>query len=111
MVRCAAAWAAARCVGQWVQQQVASIEGATELHQVTDSLQAVLNVLIFGATSDQNRQQQLQRGACEVSNQLQQALLQQAQALGWPALQQCFYDDQYEAWATSVLTGVSVPVD
>jgi hypothetical protein len=43
-----------------------------------------------------------------LEDELRQQLQLHAAALGgWPALQRAFYEDQFGAWASSVLTGVS----
>jgi hypothetical protein len=105
MQRDAAGWAAARFVGAWVQQQLTGLQDATDLQQVADRLHAVLNLFIYSTDDSSSQQLAEQAGACADSDQVQQALLQHAQAVGWPALQRCFFQDQYETWATTVLTG------
>jgi hypothetical protein len=105
MHRDASGWAAARCVGAWVQQQLTGLQDAKYLQQVADQLHAVLNLFIYNIDGSTTQQLTEQAGACRDSDQVQQALLQHAQAVGWPALQRCFFQDQYETWATTVLTG------
>jgi hypothetical protein len=105
MHRDASGWAAARCVGAWVQQQLTGLQDAIDLQQVADRLHAVLNMFIYSRDGFSMQQQAEQADACRDTDQVQQALLQHAQAVGWPALQRCFFQDQYETWATTVLTG------
>jgi hypothetical protein len=105
MHRDAAGWAAARCVGAWVQHQLTCLQGAKDLQQVAECLNAVLQLFINNSQDSAAIQPDQQAGTCKDGNQEQQQLRQHAQAVGWPVLQRCFFKDQYEAWATTVLTG------
>ncbi|WIA12878.1 hypothetical protein OEZ85_006499 [Tetradesmus obliquus] len=104
MNRDAASWAAARCVGAWVQQQLTCLQGAKDLQHVADCLHAVLQLFISDSQDDSAKDAEHPAGTCTDGDQVQQQLLQHAQAVGWPVLQRCFFDDQYGTWATTVLT-------
>eukprot|EP00882_Tetradesmus_deserticola_P007293 GHRQ01007685.1.p2 GENE.GHRQ01007685.1~~GHRQ01007685.1.p2 ORF type:complete len:142 (-),score=28.57 GHRQ01007685.1:30-455(-) len=109
MQRDAAGWAAGRCVGAWVQQQLSCLQDAKGLQQAVECVDAVLQQLIRSSQDDGATQLEQGAGACTGSSQVQRALLQHAQAVGWPALQRSFFEEYYKSWTTAVLTGERRP--
>lgn len=97
--RDAAAWSAARSVGSFVQQATGQLQAATELRQVKACIRAINETFIVRTAVSLDEAQQ------PWIAELDSALEQQASVVGWPLIQQCFYEDQFPAWATTVLTG------
>ncbi len=107
-------WAAARAVGTSCQLLVSRLARASSSQHVTDCLRAALQ--LFGtephpdirpnaapsAAADDDDTADIQQ-LC-----LQQHLQQHAAVLGWPALRVIFLQDQFESWASVVLSGEQV---
>lgn len=96
-----AAWSSARLVGSFVHHVTRQLEAARDLEEVIACIQLILQTFITGS---------LQGGCADdgahVQSDLQQALHQYVASVGWPVIQQCFFEDQFPGWATSVLTGM-----
>lgn len=98
--RSAAAWSAARSVGSFVQHITRQLQSARRLQQVVAAVKAIHNTFV-----EHHSNQESFTAADEELQEINSNLQQHAQAVGWPVLQQCFYQDQFSAWSTCVLTG------
>ena len=102
------AWAAARIVGSVSQQLVSQLSAATNAEQVETCLGAALNLFIARDSEHPNASAPRLESAALGSKLLQQCLQELkpcASTLGWQRLQSLFLQDQFDVWASCVLTG------
>lgn len=112
-------WAAARAVGTSSQLLVSRLAQASSSQAVTECVRAALTLLgnntnsvsnceaaaaALGAAAAPAGQEDIQQLCLQQLRQLQQ----HAAVLGWPALRDIFFQDQFETWASVVLSGESL---